>query len=277
MDSISENERKCSRITKNPFFNFLRCFRALPQNQFKPASKLARDGAKVWKRLAEDEREEYRKMAEPFLKHPRSRSGTPSGQPGTDTRRRKRRSGQRKARSPCRRTRRTVNQIRTRKSRSRAIKRRTVRTRPRTHNSRSRKLNRRRPRTARPKNLCAPLQVPTIRVSQKTPDADNHPALHSCLKPPARTLSEPLLNSPSTTSFQKSDCNPSCHVTTTKPESQSQDSREKVSQSSCEDRNSDGVQVNKAPFASDKSQTDMNVDCCRVIMKSKDESEKPMD
>ncbi len=100
-------EKGCAKVTRNPFFNFLRCYRAQPNNRHKSAVQTAVEGAKVWKRLQPAQRTPFEEMAVPFLKpgvKRRARS-TPARRPRRATRRTRSASRSRRrtrARTPAR-------------------------------------------------------------------------------------------------------------------------------------------------------------------------------
>lgn len=93
--------QKCSRITRNPFFNFLRCFRSRPENQNKSAVVTAVEGATVWKKLPENERQPYVDMAIPYQSKCRSRSKSQSRQRGIRIRKASKRRATSRARGPA--------------------------------------------------------------------------------------------------------------------------------------------------------------------------------
>lgn len=93
--------QKCSRITRNPFFNFLRCFRSHPENQNKSAVVTAVEGATVWKKLPESERQPYVEMAIPYQSKFRSRSKSRSRQRGVRIRKASKRRATSRTRGPA--------------------------------------------------------------------------------------------------------------------------------------------------------------------------------
>lgn len=268
--NVKNNEPKCSRITKNPFFNFMRCYRAMTRNQCKPSRELTRAGAKAWKRLSEKERDVYRKMAEPYLKHPRSRSCTPSSQPGSGTPRTRRRPRSRRGTSRNRRTQRTTNRrSRARKSRSRTTRRRPGRRPPRRRNSGVRRLQRRRAVSARPrqkpKSVCSPPPGLT-RTNEETATGRGCSFLSSnqvgcisrCSSPsnaPVKTVHDTLScpNSPGRTATQVSTatCSIRCGKSASSAQSQSHDT-------SCGYQSAEGTRSNEK-----SNSVGTNIDCCR--------------
>ncbi len=53
----------CAKTSVNPFFNFLRLYRTLPEAQGKSVPQLAIDGARIWRAMKSEEKAPFRSVA----------------------------------------------------------------------------------------------------------------------------------------------------------------------------------------------------------------------
>lgn len=145
-EKVKMEAKTCSKVTKNPFFNFLRCYRAQAMNQHRTAVETAVQGAKIWQKLSAKQREPFEKLAEPLLKPGVKR------RPRASATRRRRASRGRAGRSRTRAARASRSRSRTRRAAA----------------GRKRSATRRRRSTARRRSAAPKGRKPAARSSRRS-------------------------------------------------------------------------------------------------------------